>query len=590
MKKALALLLLVSLLLAGCVTTGKPKPMTPEEARNLSKDSLSSKISALSAKAVPEGTDYGYMVDMDDTSSKKFLFSSLVGNLYQAYDADLSTYGGITPSANVQTLLGSANHATFVSNLGITTSIAELNYVTDVTGLIQAQLNLKAPLASPTFTGTVVLPSNQALLGSPTFVTSILPTVAGAGTIGSVDYEIIGIYLGASGVIYGEANQGNTLTSAATGWVANLDITAATYGGAIPNATLLAMDDGALTEIQVGGGAGVKPVWTTATGSGAPVRATSPTITTPILVTPIQNVLRKDILTSAPTDPILLDEYTVDGVIYDPSGSGLSVSHKVVLTRNTTELMPNTVDRDMSGASAWTDGTAGNAMGSYDETTDLTITANAVGDFVTLIEASAPTTIGKRYRLTYDLANLVGTWTVMDEDAGQTIGTISAEATQGYIDFTATTDGGLRLVSVEANSSGDFDNFTLNLLPYILDMDENGIKYANGISSRTPVTGHAADFAAEFTGADLYGGTFICSEAGTIALPVMVAGMNFTVITLGALAVVVDTNAADGYLHNGVTGTEGKNLTNLSTAGDIAVIQYYTADDWLITTNGWTPE
>jgi hypothetical protein len=40
---------------------------------------------------------------------------------------------------------------------------------------------------------------------------------------------------------------------------------------------------GATTEILVGGGASALPVWTTATGSGAPVRATSPTLTRPIL-------------------------------------------------------------------------------------------------------------------------------------------------------------------------------------------------------------------------------------------------------------------------------------------------------------------
>jgi len=277
-------------------------------------------------------------------------------------------------------------------------------------------------------------------------------------------------------------------------------------------------------------------------------------------------------------------------VTYDPSGSGLAVAHKVVLTRNTTELMPNTVDRDLSGASAWTDGTAGNAMGSYDETTDLTITANAVGDFVTLIEASAPTTIGKRYRLTYDLANLVGTWTVMDEDAGQTIGTISAIATQGYIDFTATTDGGLRLVSVEANSSGDFDNFTLNLLPYILDMDENGVKYANGVHSRTPVQDDADDFddAGIFTGAELYGGTFIANGTGTINLPAVAVGMNFTVITLGAIAVTINPDDANQILADGVLLDNGDALLNGSTAGDIAVCQYLTAGDLLCTTNGWT--
>ena len=37
--------------------------------------------------------------------------------------------------------------------------------------------------------------------------------------------------------------------------------------------------NGATTEVLVGGGASALPVWTTATGSGAPVRATSPTLT-----------------------------------------------------------------------------------------------------------------------------------------------------------------------------------------------------------------------------------------------------------------------------------------------------------------------
>jgi len=40
---------------------------------------------------------------------------------------------------------------------------------------------------------------------------------------------------------------------------------------------------GATTEILVGGGAAALPVWTAATGSGAPVRATSPTLVTPVL-------------------------------------------------------------------------------------------------------------------------------------------------------------------------------------------------------------------------------------------------------------------------------------------------------------------
>ena len=52
---------------------------------------------------------------------------------------------------------------------------------------------------------------------------------------------------------------------------------------------------GATTELLVGGGASALPVWTTATGSGAPVRANTPTLITPILgvatATSLQSVI-----------------------------------------------------------------------------------------------------------------------------------------------------------------------------------------------------------------------------------------------------------------------------------------------------------
>lgn len=48
---------------------------------------------------------------------------------------------------------------------------------------------------------------------------------------------------------------------------------------------------GLTTEILVGGGASALPVWTAATGSGAPVRATSPTFVTPLLGTPTSGTL-----------------------------------------------------------------------------------------------------------------------------------------------------------------------------------------------------------------------------------------------------------------------------------------------------------
>ncbi len=130
-------------------------------------------------------------------------------------------------------------------------------------------------------------------------------------------------------------------------------------------------------------------------------------------------------------------------------------------TIGTPDLMPNIADRDFSAASAWTNVDLG---GGYNETDDLTITANAIGQYCTLPIASAPTEIGKRYRMTYDLANIVSTWKLRSFDGTQTIGTISADDTQAYLEWTAMTTGGYRLVSVAADSSGDFDNFTLKAI------------------------------------------------------------------------------------------------------------------------------
>ena len=99
------------------------------------------------------------------------------------------------------------------------------------------------------------------------------------------------------------------------------------------------------------------------------------------------------------------------------------------------------------------------------------------------------------------------------------------------------------------------------------------------------------DFAAAFTGANLYGGTFLANLTGTCVLPAIgTGGMNFTIITLGAIALVIDPNASDLMITDGLAGADGENITNLSTAGDIAVVQYYDATGWLVTTNGWTPE
>lgn len=69
--------------------------------------------------------------------------------------------------------------------------------------------------------------------------------------------------------------------------------------GTTATGTQQTLANGATTQILVGGGASALPAWTTATGSGAPVRATSPVLVTPNLGTPSALVLTN--ATGAPT-------------------------------------------------------------------------------------------------------------------------------------------------------------------------------------------------------------------------------------------------------------------------------------------------
>lgn len=99
-----------------------------------------------------------------------------------------------------------------------------------------------------------------------------------------------------------------TLNQNTTGTAAGLSATLAVSSGGTGRATsttaygLIAagttatgahqtLSAGLTTEILVGGGASALPVWTAATGSGSPVRATSPTLVTPVLGTPTSGTL-----------------------------------------------------------------------------------------------------------------------------------------------------------------------------------------------------------------------------------------------------------------------------------------------------------
>lgn len=105
----------------------------------------------------------------------------------------------------------------------------------------------------------------------------------------------------------------------------------------------------------------------------------------------------------------------------------------------------------------------------------------------------------------------------------------------------------------------------------------------------TPVIDDPDNFAANFTGANFYGGTFIANAAGTAALPDPAVGMNFTYILEGANANIIDplgTGTADTIYMNGLAAAADENITS-STSGAICTFQYRAANTWMATCNGF---
>lgn len=117
-------------------------------------------------------------------SRVKYFQADHFGNLILAVGASstISLLGTTTLSAGAIFSYATASTAAYFDSgknlISSATTGTELNYVSGVTSAIQTQLNSKAPLASPVFTGSVTLPNT----GSATDGGSNLGTLDGTGT------------------------------------------------------------------------------------------------------------------------------------------------------------------------------------------------------------------------------------------------------------------------------------------------------------------------------------------------------------------------------------------------------------------------
>ena len=77
-----------------------------------------------------------------------------------------------------------------------------------------------------------------------------------------------------------------------------------------------------------------------------------------------------------------------------------------------------------------------------------------------------------------------------------------------------------------------------------------------------------------------YGGVIYITGATLLTLDAIADGMSFTVITIGAIVVDVDPNASDLVILDGTAGSDGEHIENTSTTGDLAVFTYYNTTGW----------
>jgi len=153
-------------------------------------------------------------------------------------------------------------------------------------------------------------------------------------------------------------------------------------------------------------------------------------------------------------DPIMKDGTTV-------AVSGSATSQPEFFTTEEDRILTG-------GTSDWTNAAAGDAYASFDKTENLSLTADAIGDYCYITFTNIGTTLesGKRYVLEYDYTQTVAGFEFkLTGVTGQTIGTAVA-GTDKKLYFTAvedyaTTDQLQIMATTAANSQGDFDNFSL---------------------------------------------------------------------------------------------------------------------------------
>ena len=269
-------------------------------------------LTALTEITTPTTDDILYIVDAPGSSKNPRKCS--IANFHAVNDARTKTLTNTTIDAN-----GTGNSITNIENADIkasagidatkiadgTVTSAEFQYLGDVTGLIQAQFNAKAPLASPAFTGTatganLTLSGDLTVNGTNTILDTTTLSVEDKNIeIAKVDTPTDTTADGGGITLKGTDDKTIIWDNANDNWTSNQHWNIASGKSYKVNNTALKDVTETLTNKSIdltdntltGTSAELKTGISDETGSGSLVFATSPTLVTPALGTPSAGVL-----------------------------------------------------------------------------------------------------------------------------------------------------------------------------------------------------------------------------------------------------------------------------------------------------------
>ena len=233
---------------------------------------------------MPSTYSSSFRLELPATGEKSGLWGSIT-------DANLGTVLEEAITGVVSVSVTAANQALTTTQTSPPTTEEARHAVLDVDTTTGANFAIYSPPApkvyiirnSSSYTCTVY---NSTVLGNTTAAGAGASVAAGKTAIvqsDGTDFVTINALTDLEGTLtVANGGTGRTTSTTAYGLIA---------AGTTATGALQTVSAGGTDAILVGGGASALPVWTTATGSGAPVRATSPTLVTPALGTPASGVL-----------------------------------------------------------------------------------------------------------------------------------------------------------------------------------------------------------------------------------------------------------------------------------------------------------